>query len=186
MKIKTKQIALLIGLLVIASAILSQMGRQLWCACGEPSLWKGEAWSSHTSQHLFDPYSFSHIQHGILFFLLFYFFKLPANKGFWLAGLCELGWEILENSSFIINRYRTATAALDYFGDSIINSNGDILSCLFGFMLAWKLPWKITLGLYLAMELGMLIFVHDSLSLNIIMLIYPLDFIRQWQIGMIQ
>ena len=115
-----------------------------------------------------------------------YFFKLPANKGFWLAGFCELGWEILENSSFIINRYRTATAALDYLGDSVINSNGDILSCLFGFMLAWKLPWKITLGLYLAMELGMLIFVHDSLSLNIIMLIYPLDFIKQWQIGMIQ
>lgn len=183
MKIRVRTVILFVGIMLAHALVLSRMGRRFWCACGELALWKGEAWSSHTSQHLLDPYSFSHIQHGILFFFVFYLLKVQPRIGFWGACLTEIAWEILENSAFIINRYRSATAALDYFGDSIINSEGDILCCLFGFVLALRLPWRVTLGLFLAMEFGMLIFVRDSLSLNVLMLITPIEAIRQWQLG---
>lgn len=176
------RVALIIALLSALQALaLIYMDRLPWCVCEEFVVWKAEAWSSHTSQHLLDPYSFSHVQHGIIFFLILYLCRVPLRWGLWIACVTEIGWEVLENSSFIINRYRAATASLDYFGDSIGNSIGDLWCALLGFYLARRLPWKVTLGLYLLMEIGMLLTIKDCLSLNIIMLIYPIQSIKTWQ-----
>lgn len=171
-------------LLICASLvmILTVIGQPLWCSCGEFRLLEISAWSSHTSQHVLDPYTFSHIQHGMFFFYIFYLIKMPFQYRLWSAMLIESGWEILENSPIIIDRYRSATAALDYFGDSVINSTADLLSCVFGFYLAFRLPWKVTLGLFLAFEIGMIIVYRDSLGLNVLMLLYPIEAIKEWQL----
>jgi hypothetical protein len=100
-----------------------------------------------------------------------------------MACVAEIAWELVENSPYAINRYRSATVALNYFGDSIANSIGDLISCVLGFWIAFKYPWKLTLVLYLVMELVMLVTIRDSLTLNVIMLLYPFEFIKQWQIG---
>lgn len=179
---------LLIGtvLFVAFAAILHFMGRVPWCECGI-GLLTMYAWSSETSQHFLDPYSISHILHGIIFYWVLGFIPNITWKQRLLgAFLIEAGWEILENSPVIIERYRSVTASLDYFGDSILNSVGDILSCLLGFWIAMKAPWKITLTLFLIIEIGMLILWRDNLTLNIIMLIYPIDAIRNWQVLILQ
>jgi hypothetical protein len=176
-----RQFLILAIILAAHALVLAVMGRVFWCAQGDLALWKGDAWSNHTSQHLFDPYSFSHLQHGIFFFFLFFLCRVPPRRGFWIACFLEIGWEILENSSIIIERYRAATASRGYFGDSIMNSEGDIICCLLGFALAAKLPWQLTLCAYVLIELGMVYVIRDSLSLNALMLIRPVAAIRNWQ-----
>lgn len=184
MKPSSLRTFLALALLVAGHAlILTYMGRIVWCGCGELILWKGEAWSNHTSQHLLDPYSFSHVQHGMIFFLVLFLCRVPTHIGLWVAACTEIAWEILENTNFIIDRYRAATASLDYFGDSIGNSVGDLLCCLFGFFIAQRLPWRATLGLYGLIEVGMLLSIRDCLSLNVLMLLYPIEAIKQWQIA---
>lgn len=157
------------------------IGRVPWCAAMDPALWISDAWSSHTSQHLLDPYSFSHFQHGVIFFAALSLLRVQPRYSIWIALLIESAWELLENSPLIIDRYRTATAALDYYGDSVVNSVGDLLSALGGYLAASLLSWRITLLIYAALEIGMLIFIKDSLTLNVIMLIHPLDWIKTWQ-----
>ena len=179
---QASEVLYLFLLIVFMSIVLWYMGRVPWCACKTLVLWKGEAWSSHTSQHFLDPYSFSHVQHGIIFFFVLYLVKAHSRYQFWVAALLEIGWEILENSSFIINRYRSVTASLDYFGDSIANSVGDVLSCLLGFYIASKIPWRITVGLYIFVEILMLLTIRDCLTLNVLMLIWPIDAIKAWQV----
>jgi hypothetical protein len=160
------------------------MGRIPLCECGF-GVWTNSAWSTSTSQHFGDPYSFSHLLHGIIFYwvLTLVARKLPLRFRLLIATLVEIGWEVFENSPFIINRYRTATASLDYFGDSILNATGDVLFCVLGFYLAAKLNWKLTLAAVVFIELTMLYFIKDNLTLNIIMLIYPIDAIRNWQVA---
>lgn len=159
--------------------ILLSMGRLPFCNCGEIVPWVGDIASTHTSQHIFDPYSFSHLQHGLVFYWLFKF----ANKNPRLewALLLEAAWEILENTPFIIERYRSMTSSLNYFGDSVLNSFGDLLSCGIGFYLCTKLPAKAALSLFVIIEVSMISILRDSLLLNVIMLVYPLDFIKNWQ-----
>ncbi len=164
-------------------AILFAMHRPPICTCGMVKLWEGAVNSAGNSQHLSDWYSFSHIIHGFIFFGLgaWLFGRQPLYRQLWAAVALELAWEIAENSPMIIDRYRAATMAVGYSGDSILNSMSDGMMMVLGFLLASRLPWKVTLGLAIAFELFTLAMIRDNLSLNIIMLIAPSDAIRTWQ-----
>ena len=172
---------------VICMVVLMYVqGRVWWCKLGDYAIYVHEAWgSSHTSQHLLDPYTFTHILHGVLFFWLSgVLFKDLSMKWRYAVAICvEAAWEVLENSNYIIEKYRENTASLDYFGDSIVNSFGDVLACIAGFWIAAKLGWGRSLIFFLLVEFFLLIWIRDSLLLNILMLLWPFDGIKEWQMG---
>jgi len=177
--------AALAGILALSAGILMAMGRTWWCKCGSPVPWSWDIWTMHNSQHLLDPYSFSHVQHGFLFYGLMFLVlrrRAPITR-FSAAMALEAAWEILENTSFIIQRYREATISLDYFGDTILNSLSDILACAFGYGLAFLLPAWSSLTLFTLIELVMMFTLRDSLLINILMLVAPVDAVRTWQMG---
>ena len=173
--------------ILVAMAIgLYAQGRIWWCKFGDPAIYINDAWgSSHTSQHLFDPYTATHILHGVLFFwiagLMF-----PRMSNAWRVTMAigvEAAWEVFENSTYVIQQYRENTASLDYFGDSIANSLGDVAACALGYWAAARLGRWRSLAFFVAVELVLLIWIRDSLLLNIVMLVWPLDSIKQWQMG---
>ena len=171
-------------MLMVAS--LRLQGRIWWCKLGDYSIYVNEAWNSrHTSQHFLDPYTFTHILHGVIFFWLasLLFSRFSVVRRFFIAISVEAGWEILENSNYIIEKYRENTASLDYFGDSIFNSVGDVLACAAGFWIAYKLGWWKSLAFFLLTEIVLLLWIRDGLLLNILMLIYPLDTVKNWQMS---
>jgi hypothetical protein len=164
-------------------AILLWMGRLPLGPDGRFGLWEGDIWSRFQSQRLLDPYLFSHLTHGFLFYLLLWLVarRLPMRHRFLCAVALEAGWEILENSPLVIDRYRAVTIALGYEGDSVLNSMSDIVAAALGFLLAWRLPKPASVALVLAMEIGTLFWVRDNLTLNVVMLVHPVDAIREWQ-----
>ena len=178
---------LISAVVLLTVFVLQQQGRIWWCKWDAPYLlWSSDAWSKHSSQHLFDPYSFTHVLHGLLFYAaLFLIFRrrLPLGWLLFIAISVEAGWEVLENSKAIIERYRTATFSLDYFGDSVANSFGDILNCAAGFFIAHKLLFWHSLLLFATVEIVLIFTIRDSLLINIIMLIYPIESIKIWQSG---
>jgi uncharacterized protein DUF2585 len=173
----------IVALFVAAAALLRLEGRLWICSCGNVLIWVGQACSSNTSQHLFDPYSFTHVLHGFLFFWLIAWLvpRLHASRQLILVVAVEAAWEVLENTNFVIERYRTATAAIGYNGDTIVNSLGDIVCCIVGFMIAQRLGFRRSLIAFLALELVLIIWIRDSLLLEILMLLVPVDVIRTWQ-----
>ena len=169
----------------IQAVILYMMGRVPVCECGTIRLFVNEVNSNENSQQFFDWYTLSHIIHGFLFYGLFWLIapKAPLHVRLLLALGLEIGWELVENSNFIIERYRANTSSVDYFGDSILNSVFDTFSMVLGFFLAARLPIWVIIVTAVFFEILALIVIRDNLILNVIMLLHPFDFIRQWQSG---
>jgi hypothetical protein len=173
------------AILAIAAAGESAMGRKLWGISGEPGIWSGDIYSSHNSQFLLDPYSLSHITHGVLLYGLLWLAARSSPLGLraLLAMAIESSWEVFENTDMVIQRYRAATISLHYYGDSIANSMCDILVCMAGFGLACILPTRMTVIGVIVLEIALALWIRDSLLLNIIMLVHPFALIRDWQLG---
>ncbi len=165
--------------------MLLTMGRPLWCTCGTIKLWVRDPSGPETSQQFTDPYTFTHITHGVLLYSLLRFAagtrRISTRAA--LAVTLESGWEVIENTNWVIDRYRDATTALGYYGDSVVNSTGDILACALGFALAARLPTRLTVVLVALLEAGLTIWIRDSLLLQTLMLLHPLHAIKTWQLG---
>jgi uncharacterized protein DUF2585 len=178
-------VAIAMAIIALAATILLAMGRTPWCTCGTVKLWTSDAWGPENSQQFTDPYSFTHITHGVL---LYFLVRLVArNWPFGARGVLvvalESAWEILENSNMVIDRYRAETMAVGYYGDSVLNSVGDILSCTVGFGLAARLPARVVVAMVIMLELALTVLIRDSLLLNIVMLVHPIQAVRTWQLG---
>ena len=170
-----------IFLLIATVSTLKAMGRPFGKFSGD--FWTSSVQSSETSQLLADPYSFTHVLHGILFYWLLSFTSFSPNTRIFAATMLECLWEIVENTPMIINRYRSETASLGYSGDSIINSIGDIVAMVLGYTLAAHLPWWVSAILSMVIEVGLLHFYKDNLTLGIWMLLAPSKTIKEWQLG---
>jgi len=170
-------------LVVLAAAILLAMGRNPMCTCGTVELWVGGRDSPKTSQMLADWYSLSHVVHGLLFYAALWLVarRWPVERRFLVAVVIEAAWEITENTPMVIDRYRTATAALGYTGDSVINSLSDIAMMAVGFFAARKLPPWAAVALLVALELLPLAVIRDNLTLNVWMLLWPNQALAAWQ-----
>ena len=178
-------LAAAVGVCAATAAIELGMGRLPFGPDGRMGLWEGNIWSSEQSQRFADPYTFSHTIHGMLFYAILWLLarRAPVEKRFIGALVMEGAWEVLENSPIIINRYREATIALGYVGDSVFNSVSDILFAALGFLFAWRVrPW-VTVAAILAMEFGTALWMRDNLTLNIVMLLHPIDAIKDWQMA---
>ena len=182
---RTRVLQIMVGcvIVLVMSVLLRAQGRLIICACGYVQIWTSDTCSANNSQHLFDPYSFTHVLHGVMFFWLIalVFRRMAPSRQVLLALALEAAWEVFENSRFVIERYRTATAALGYQGDTIVNSIGDLLCALLGYLIARQLGVRWSLILFLLLELILILWIHDSLLLQILMLVRPVEAIKLWQ-----
>ena len=175
----------IVAVVLITAVLLHVQGRLWMCACGRIDLWAGNIHSADNSQHLLDPYSFTHVLHGLVFYGVLAW-AFPRRAVAWRLALAislEALWEIVENSAFVIQRYREATLALGYEGDTIVNALGDLLCCVIGVLLARQLGFRRSLALFVVTELVLIVWIRDSLLLNIVMLLHPFEVIKAWQLG---
>jgi hypothetical protein len=160
------------------------MGRAWWCRAGDHALWAGEVFSRHNSQHLADPYTFTHVLHGLLFYALawavFRNVASPVGRA-WIAFLVEAAWEVLENTDAMIERYRAVTISLDYYGDSVANSVCDILAFAVGYWAAGVVPVAVAVASFFLVDGILILWIHDSLLLNVLMLVHPIEAVRRFQ-----
>lgn len=178
-------LAVILVVVIVSVVALSFQGRVWWCQVGDLTPWSWDIWTKHNSQHFIDPYTFTHILHGVIeFWILGWLFKkMPLAWKLAIAVTIECLWEVAENTNTVIERYRAVTISLDYFGDSILNSLADILSCATGFLIAYKLKFWRSLVFFLLTEIILIFWIRDSLLINILMLIYPIEGIKAWQTG---
>ena len=180
-----------LALVLAAAAVLLAMGRVPICTCGYVELWHGTVQSSGNSQHIADWYSPSHFTHGLImyFFAWLLWVRLglfggrPIRWALPIAVLIEAAWEVTENTPMVIDRYRAVTASFGYSGDSVINSVSDIGFMVLGFLVAARLPARASVALAAGFELLTLWTIRDNLTLNVVMLLWPVEAIRQWQAG---
>ena len=181
----SRTVAAAFAITAAAAVALKVMGRRLWCDCGTLSPWSWDIWSRHNSQHLLDPYTFTHVSHGVLLYaLLWVLFRArrPALRMLLALGV-EAVWEVAENTNAVIESYRESTISLNYYGDSILNSVADIAAFGLGYAAARRLPgWVSAVGI-VAFEVLLVLTIRDSLLLNVVMLIYPVEAIKTWQMG---
>ena len=181
-----QQLAIVAAAAAVTALALLSLGQPFWCDSGDLAPWSSAINSSHNSQHLADPYTLTHVLHGILLYGALWAAvgtRLSTMSRFAVAMGFEAAWEILENTAFIIERYRVGTVSLDYYGDSMFNSLGDLLACALGFGVAAALPvWGSAVAV-VAVEIVLLIWIRDSLLLNVVMLVRPFESIRDWQLG---
>ena len=178
-------VAASLGVLVVMALGLYGMSRGLWCRGGGLSPWSWDIWSMHNSQHLLDPYSFTHMQHGVLAYALLWVVfrsRWPALR-FVLAVTGEAAWEIFENTNFVIESYRESTMALNYYGDSILNSVADVAAFVLGYTAASLAATWVSAVAFLGVEAVLLLTIRDNLALNILMLLHPVEAIKGWQMG---
>lgn len=173
----------LVAVVAVTAGIEIWTGRSFLGPDGRFGWWEPSIWSSENSQRVADAYTFSHVAHGLIFFWFLWLVarKLSLRARLVWAAIIEAAWEILENSPLIIDRYREATIAQGYVGDSVLNSASDVVFACLGFLFAWKFPTWASVTLILVMEIGCLLWVRDNLTLNVVMLVWPLDAIREWQ-----
>jgi hypothetical protein len=178
-------VAVAIALTAVDALVLHLMGRRLWCSCGSPSPWAWDIWSSHNSQHLIDPYTFTHVLHGAVYYAVLRLLlgsRRPPLRAL-LAVMIEVGWEIAENTNAVIAAYREATIALNYYGDSVANSVGDVIAFALGYTAVMRLPVWVSVVAFVAVEAALLLTIRDGLILNIVMLLHPFPAIKTWQMG---
>lgn len=174
----------LVAGLGLTTALLRSFGQPWWCACGSPNPWSSQIFSRHNSQHLLDPYSFTHYEHGLLLFLAFWFLlgdRWSSQARFLAAVWAECLWEVFENTPWTLQRYRQNTIALDYYGDSVANALGDILCCALGYAAAASVSIWVTLASLVVLEVTLVLAVRDSLLLNVVQLVAPQEALRRWQ-----
>lgn len=178
--------AAIVALMALGALALAAMGQAWWCRGGEAFLWSGQVWTEHNSQHLADPYTFTHFLHGVLLYGLLWLVAGQRLSVAWRAVAAmalQVGWELLENTDLVIERYRETTISLNYYGDSVGNSLGDMAACLAGFCFAAVVPvWASVLAL-VVVDASLMLWIRDSLLLNVVMLIAPIDAIRDWQVA---
>lgn len=178
-------LAAALAALAFQAGALWALGQPFLCACGELKLWEGDISSSSLSQQLTDWYSFTHIIHGVLFYFLVWLAapRLSVSQRFLIALALEVGWEILENTPFVIRHYRKQALAQGYAGDSIVNSLVDTLMMASGFFVAWRLPILLLVALSVVLEIGVALSIRDNFTLNVLNFVFPLQFIHRWQSG---
>ena len=178
-------VAIMLAVVAGTATLERQMGRPVSYTKGPVRFWIGDVLSDQNSQQVADPYSFTHVTHGVLFYALTVLALGPARPALRaaVAVALESAWEALENTNMVIDRYRAVTVSLGYYGDSVVNSIADVVACLIGFLLAWRLPTRVTIAWVVVVELVLAVWIRDNLTLNIVMLVYPLQAIRQWQAG---
>ena len=178
--------AALVVVLGVTALVLHAMGRPWWCRAGDLVPWSGDIWSSHNSQHVADPYTLTHAVHGIVFYGLLWLTLgrvagVTARAGIALG--IETTWEIGENTNAMIERYRATTISLDYYGDSVVNSVGDILAFVLGYAAAGAIPTWVSVASVVAAETLLIFWIRDNLLLNVLMLIHPIAAVKAWQHG---
>jgi hypothetical protein len=188
MQLSRTQVVIVVAGIIAAQAVaLYALGHPLICKCGYVKLWHFDVQSAENSQHLIDWYAPSHLIHGFIFYWLLRLASryVPMSFGLRLvlAVAIESSWEVIENTDFIINHYRDGTISLDYYGDSVINSVSDTLVMILGYFLALRLPVWLTVSIAIGLELFVGAMIRDNLTLNILMFVWPMDFILQWQQG---